>query len=143
MCCLYLKTRCCQPIHRRAYFWGLLILQFGVQRAFASLGRAAFSVYRFLLSSGCSRLIKHCIFQAALCNPYIISNIECPIDGLMNEAAKSFYNYVLRPQETEGDRPQVVAERGGKFPRIENDANECLFFCQILLEPSHMDPVNK
>jgi hypothetical protein len=61
----------------------------------------------------------------------------------MNEAAKSFYNYVLRPQETEGDRPQVVAERGRKFPCIENDADECLFFCQILLEPSHMAPVNK
>ena len=57
---------------------------------------------------------------------------------LMNEAARSFFSYVLRPQETEGDRPQVVAERGGKFPRIENDADKCLAFCQILLESSHM-----
>jgi len=46
--------------------------------------------------------------------------------------------FVLRPQETEGDRPQVVAERGGKFPCIENDPDKYLAFCQIFLEPSYM-----
>ena len=56
----------------------------------------------------------------------------------MDEAAKTIFSFALRPQETEGDRPQVVAERGGEFPCIENDADEYLAFCQILLEPSHM-----
>ena len=56
----------------------------------------------------------------------------------MDELVKPFFNYALRPQKTEGDRPQVIAERGGKFPCIENDADKYLAFCQILLEPSYM-----
>ena len=57
---------------------------------------------------------------------------------MMDEAAKPFFNYALSPQNTEGDRPQVVAERGGKFPCIKNDADKCLLFYQIFLEPSHL-----
>jgi hypothetical protein len=32
-------------------------------------------VYRFLVSSDDSRLIRDCIFQATLCNPYFAFNI--------------------------------------------------------------------
>jgi len=56
----------------------------------------------------------------------------------MNEAVGPFLSYGLRPQETEGDGPQFIAERGGEFPRIENDADNCLVSCQISLEPSHI-----
>jgi hypothetical protein len=46
----------------------------------------------------------------------------------MDEAAKPFFNYAPSSQNTEGDRPQVVAERGWKFPCIKNDADKCLLF---------------
>ena len=52
-----------------------------------------------------------------------------------------FLIYVLKPQETKRDRPQVVAERCGEFPCIENYADECLVFCQVFLEPSHMSEI--
>jgi hypothetical protein len=37
-----------------------------------------------------------------------ISNIDCPVDKLMDEAAKLFFNYALGSH--------VVAEGGGKCP---------------------------
>jgi hypothetical protein len=61
--------------HLRAYIFLWLILQFGFQRACFSLSQAALSTYRFLLSSVCFRLMKDCIFQATLCNPYLIPNV--------------------------------------------------------------------
>ena len=57
---------------------------------------------------------------------------------MMVEAAKTIFSLALRPKEAERDRPQVVAERGGKFACIENDADKQLAFCKILLKPLHM-----
>ena len=57
---------------------------------------------------------------------------------MIYEAAKLFFNYALSPQNPEGDRPQVVAERDGRFSCIKNDADKCLLFYQIFLEPSHL-----
>jgi hypothetical protein len=53
-----------------------------------------------------------------------VSNIDCHIDKLMDEAAIPIFSYALRPQVTEGDCPQVVAERGGKFLCILKGAEE-------------------
>jgi hypothetical protein len=61
---------------------------YGFHQVYVPLSQAALSAYRFLLSSGCSRLIRDCIFQATLCNPYIAFSIANFIDGPVYDTAK-------------------------------------------------------
>ena len=44
-------------------------------------------------------------------------NIEFIVDSTVNEAAKLFHSWVLRPQEAEGYSPQAIAKSTGRLSR--------------------------